>query len=414
MDEKKYETMMERWAEREQASAPRLRPTRDMYALLKSRRRTSWYPVMARWATVGVAAAVIVVVAIMHPSMVPLPLFQGNKTNREAFDDKPYPGEAHNETKDMDAAPKQAVTRALSAADKEKQALAKKSDDDAEPDDMPADASRRRDSRQTAPETSLAPSVPASEEVFARSPAPQFADEEQIAEPLAARPAPVAKGFSEAPAEPPVVGEKQPKSRAVTEFGMARSKMAPRREQERFDSGRADELEEKQERPSLANLVLGDQMDAAADCTPLPDASSSSPAGFTAVGRSSGSPAMLTEAAEDAKSEVSTLFQAPASPQICAIKTAEKTLGDKTFHLQEQTWIDTEYVDTQEHLVIQRDSQAYRDLLELLPDIRAYAESGDHILVSLEAVAIEIAPAGRTELTDEDVHLLKSLGPETQ
>ncbi len=432
MDEKKFDDMMERWADREHSSAPRLRPTRDMYTLLKSRRQTSWYPVIARWATVGVAAAVIVIVAVLHPSMIPVPLFQGKHVIQETGDNEGSVQEARNEAKDMDAGPErdleQDSAQGFSVSDKGKQEFVKKSDKDksvepatmsAEPARMPSDAPGTRDIRQTAPGAAPAPPVPETDAFFARSPKPQIADEKQVvkSESVAARPASVSEELVDVPAELPVSGEKQlaepmdtlesPKSRAVTDFGPARSKTAARRGQEEPDADRKDARAEEQKAMPLADRILGEQMVAVPNCTPLPDASRSSPMGSSVGGRSSATSATLSEPLVETESELSAISPVPAPSQICAIQLAEKTIGDKTFRLQKQVWIDTEYDESQERLIIRRDSRAYADLLTLVPDMRVYAESGEHILVTLKTIAIEIAPEGQTQLTDANVRLLE-------
>jgi hypothetical protein len=69
MNDKKFEDMMENWASHEMESAPQLRPKKEIYQMVKAKKRKTLFPVFARWATVGVAAAAIVLVAILHPAL---------------------------------------------------------------------------------------------------------------------------------------------------------------------------------------------------------------------------------------------------------------------------------------------------------------------------------------------------------
>lgn len=67
MDDKKFEQMMEDWASKEMASAPDMRPTPDMRQAVASRKRPFAFALFARWATVGVAAAAMILVSVLHP-----------------------------------------------------------------------------------------------------------------------------------------------------------------------------------------------------------------------------------------------------------------------------------------------------------------------------------------------------------
>ena len=67
MDDKKFEQMMEDWVSKEMASAPDMRPTPDMRQAVASRKRPFAFALFARWATVGVAAAAMILVSVLHP-----------------------------------------------------------------------------------------------------------------------------------------------------------------------------------------------------------------------------------------------------------------------------------------------------------------------------------------------------------
>ena len=64
MDDKKFEQMMEDWVSKEMASAPDMRPTPDMRQAVASRKRPFAFALFARWATVGVAAAAMILMAV--------------------------------------------------------------------------------------------------------------------------------------------------------------------------------------------------------------------------------------------------------------------------------------------------------------------------------------------------------------
>ena len=67
MDDKKFEQMMEDWVSKEMASAPDMRPTPDMRQAVASRKRPFAFALFARWATVGVAAAAMILMAVLYP-----------------------------------------------------------------------------------------------------------------------------------------------------------------------------------------------------------------------------------------------------------------------------------------------------------------------------------------------------------
>ena len=69
MNDEKFEEMMENWASQEVDSAPKLRPTKAMYQMVKAKKQRVLLPIFARWATVGVAAIAIVLIAVLHPGL---------------------------------------------------------------------------------------------------------------------------------------------------------------------------------------------------------------------------------------------------------------------------------------------------------------------------------------------------------
>ena len=81
-------------------------------------------------------------------------------------------------------------------------------------------------------------------------------------------------------------------------------------------------------------------------------------------------------------------------------------VGNKTFTLNNGVWIDSEHSQKAKLLKIQRDSQAYRDLLKAIPELKTYFELGDHVIVNIGKYSIEIAADGKTTLTEKELKQL--------
>lgn len=84
MEEKKFEEIMDNWASKETESAPQLRPTKEMYQMVKAKKQRVLFPVFARWATVGIAAATIVLVASLYPDVFRLWTYFEQSPQKEA------------------------------------------------------------------------------------------------------------------------------------------------------------------------------------------------------------------------------------------------------------------------------------------------------------------------------------------
>jgi hypothetical protein len=270
-------------------------------------------------------------------------------------------------------------------------------------------------------------------------PADKWNAKRTLPESLEAPPAPV----PEEPAETSVVFQKPGRTLGLESSdaprpvepqpmpAIARSRMkgTPPIQQEHLDADRQILLKNEQKKAPIEDDVtegdsVGDgllkaqqpiaQQAIIEECTPVPGASFSVPSGSPVEEQSSGRRSILPETSPDeAEADLSTEFMAPASPKICALPAAEKIIGSKTFRLQENLWVDTEYEEAlateQERLIIQRDSQAYTDLLTLVPEIKVYEELNEPMIISLGKMAVEIGDKGKTQLTEEDVRLLKSL-----
>lgn len=377
MDEKQCDDMLDRWADEERAAAPRLRPTRDLYARLKANRRVSWYPVMARWATVGAAAIALVVV--LHPSLVPRPLRQ-------------------RETNAPDVIETTAGSRET-RRNVERDGLEQAQD------------MARGDARERATEKAFAPQKPPAlaEEENQLAVTPADATDARSGKPESAAEPPVpalAEDMDAAwPAQPQPRTRQQARSLADNEAELARdsSVSGPPKAMLAADNDKGAEMAERQQ--PQASRVSGDRLEPAVGCTPLPGGTAASTDDAATLSH----PMPSQAEPEEAESGLLGLSQTQPASRLCTVHTAEKIIGAKTFHLQGDTWFDRDYVDTQPHLIIQRDSRASTQLLEILPGLAVYADSGEHLLVSVGGVAIELAPDGQTELAEDDVRLLQSI-----
>ncbi|MCP4401391.1 MAG: VWA domain-containing protein [bacterium] len=87
-------------------------------------------------------------------------------------------------------------------------------------------------------------------------------------------------------------------------------------------------------------------------------------------------------------------------------KRAVKTAGSKTFFLHDGIWYDTQYTPQAKVVKIKRDSQAYRDLLQAIPELQAYFEIGKLVVVQIGEYAIELTDDGKAKLTEQELQKL--------
>lgn len=88
--------------------------------------------------------------------------------------------------------------------------------------------------------------------------------------------------------------------------------------------------------------------------------------------------------------------------------TPERRIGARTFRLRGDVWVDTAHTDAAAVIRLQRHSAAYRALVRAIPQLAAYFDAEARILVNLGAYSIEIAPDGRTTLTDDELRHLQA------
>ncbi|MCP4402090.1 MAG: VWA domain-containing protein [bacterium] len=76
-----------------------------------------------------------------------------------------------------------------------------------------------------------------------------------------------------------------------------------------------------------------------------------------------------------------------------------KSFGNKTFLvLEDGSWIDREHKSGAALIRIQRNSEAYKALIDAIPELEKYFDLGDCVLVNLGRYSVEITPEGKTSL----------------
>jgi len=77
-----------------------------------------------------------------------------------------------------------------------------------------------------------------------------------------------------------------------------------------------------------------------------------------------------------------------------------RIVDDRTYFFREETWIDSDYAD-EETIDVVLFSDAYFDLLEIVPWIGPHLAIGDKLVVRIGEVFVRIGDEGSTELTDD-------------
>ena len=88
------------------------------------------------------------------------------------------------------------------------------------------------------------------------------------------------------------------------------------------------------------------------------------------------------------------------------LKFQVTTVGEKSFFLRYSVWYDSQYSPQATRMKIKRDSQAYRDLLQAIPELQVYFEIGKRVVVQIGEYAVEIAEDGKSELTEQELQAL--------
>ena len=81
--------------------------------------------------------------------------------------------------------------------------------------------------------------------------------------------------------------------------------------------------------------------------------------------------------------------------------------GNVTFVLRDSVWTDVRYQRTGTVLRVKPFSDAYFQLVEMVPELREAFSVGERVIVSGRSMAIELTPSGKESLTDRDVTLIR-------
>ena len=98
-----------------------------------------------------------------------------------------------------------------------------------------------------------------------------------------------------------------------------------------------------------------------------------------------------------AAASVRSLAEAEAAPPEQA---TVRSIGNRTFFLKDGVWIESTY-NREETVKIKVYSSAYFDLLALKPELAPFFSLGEHLIIKIGAIYIEIGPTGAETLTDE-------------
>jgi len=87
----------------------------------------------------------------------------------------------------------------------------------------------------------------------------------------------------------------------------------------------------------------------------------------------------------------------------------QKKVNSKTFRLINGIWVDSEHSNKKEIIKIRRDSQAYKDLIAAMPELKKYFDVGNKVIVNVGKYSIEIAEDGKKELTEDELKKLVNI-----
>ena len=347
MDRNKFEQMMAKWAEEEQQTMPELRPTREMYRKVKARRQSSWFPFVNRWATVGVAAiALIVSILVLRPQ-----LFQPSKEIAPSEKNEQFIGESLQEDV-LD-----------------------------EGRDHP---------RPPAPNEGEAPVLQRGEVVL-ESESAEPASEEEGAEDFGSSVSdPKDRAFSR---------EKKEDSRLEQASPLDKQRIAPAIPDEApKPAAPAPEPLQAPRRNARPRMMLQENTEGMDEVPALKSAASQAvPAPEKRKGLASG-PHLLADDMEQEESGFR-ILNVPG-------RQDSNGIVPKLFESRAGIWIDREHDAEKELIHIKRNSPAFRELLEAKPELQAYTDRYEHIIINLGSHSVEISDSGKSELSPEERHAL--------
>ncbi|GAK52039.1 hypothetical protein U14_03286 [Candidatus Moduliflexus flocculans] len=338
MDERKFEEMMEKWASHEMASAPKLQPTGEMLAAVKAKKQPFFFPMFARWATVGVAVAAMLIATLIYPRW-----YQ----------------------------PKQAMQKSVTPVSSVSQPVA------------------------AAPKTQNT-----GEDVRAVTEGEQITNEEAIAD----------KGLT-----PPDIAPPAPEPK-ITPMAAERREMSGNREEAAEKEGDAPLLmgRGKDETVAQSAQQKADSSTPALEVFIAPEKEKAAkpkicavqPVGSNAPQESDSMLAgkIVEDTSTSSFEQQASKLMSKAQPEIVA---QCQQIGDKTFMLEHEVWVDSEHAPDKTTLAIQRDSEAYRQALELRPELKPYFDALPRVIVNLGEFSLEVSPQGKMTLSEEDIIRLK-------
>ncbi|RMH73662.1 MAG: VWA domain-containing protein [Gemmatimonadetes bacterium] len=81
-------------------------------------------------------------------------------------------------------------------------------------------------------------------------------------------------------------------------------------------------------------------------------------------------------------------------------------IKDRTFYLQQETWVDAEHQGSAKIIQIKPFSPAYFELLQKRSDLTEYLAAGENLIVNAGKVSIHITPNGQATLTNAEWQLI--------
>ena len=346
MDRNKFEQMMAKWAEEERQAMPELRPTREMYRKVKARRQSSWFPFVNRWATVGVAAiALIVSILVLRPQV-----FQPSKEIAPIEKTEQFAGESPQED----------------VLDEER--------------DHP---------RPPAPNEGEAPVLQRGEVVLESESAEPVAEEETAVDFGSSVSDPKDRAFSR---------EKKEDSRLQQTAPLDKQRIAPAVPDEVPKSAPAPEPLQAPRDSVRSRMMLQKNAEGMEEAPALKSAASqAASAPEKRKGRAS-EPHMLADDMEQEEAGVR-LLNVPG-------RQDSNGIASKVFELHDGIWVDREHEAGKTLIHIKRKSPAFRELLEAKPELQAYTDRYEHIIINLGIHSVEISNSGKSELSPEERNAL--------
>jgi len=130
----------------------------------------------------------------------------------------------------------------------------------------------------------------------------------------------------------------------------------------------------------------------------------------TGLGSAVRAPASVQFEAAKAASAQRSVTNMAAADAVSALRDDShvRRAGNATFVLRDGVWTDVRYKNSGTVLRVKPFSDAYFKLLELQPDLREAFTVGEQAIVAGRSMAIELTPAGKEQLTDGEIALIRN------